>query len=641
MGKIQVLSEQIANRIAAGEVVERPASIVKELVENSLDANASAITVSILDGGIREIRVTDNGEGIAEEDMPLTILKHATSKIYKLQDLDRIYSMGFRGEALASIAAVSMLSIKSRVRASDAGTELSAKGGKIEYIRQAGLPEGTSVIVENLFYNTPARLKFLKKPGSEAAAISDIVSRLILARPDISLRYTANEKSLYHSPGSWELLDAICAVYGQQMRDRVIPVDYKINQIHVLGYIGAPDFTYKTQKNGSLFINQRYIRSEVIQAAILRAYGERILRGNFPFYTLHLNMDLSDVDVNVHPNKLTVHFSDENAVEYAVVNAVSDALSRQYSPVVSQFQSPERNVSYEQLKIAEDLPKPEDVPNLEFGSGFSAQEKLSSEEDWKIPSDSELEEGIEEIMRLTTEHKKKGPFEINAPSEISVSEPPKDFSLALERAGQKRGTPPAASQPTLISNLPEVRILGVAFSTYIIAEAGEQLYFIDQHAAHERKIYDALMQGLEKKAVSQRLLVPETYRLTHEEQVRLEENLDILAQMGFEVRLSVPLVCEIHAVPQILGEVNAVATLEDVLASLTSKGAPEMVRKDRIAKGACKRAIKAGQPIMESDIKNLVKYFLQSGKIPNCPHGRPIAVCIPKKELEISFKRRV
>ena len=641
MGKIQVLSEQIANRIAAGEVVERPASIVKELVENSLDANASAITVSILDGGIREIRVTDNGEGIAEEDMPLTILKHATSKIYKLQDLDRIYSMGFRGEALASIAAVSMLSIKSRVRASDAGTELSAKGGKIEYIRQAGLPEGTSVIVENLFYNTPARLKFLKKPGSEAAAISDIVSRLILARPDISLRYTANEKSLYHSPGNGELLDAICAVYGQQMRDRVIPVDYKINQIHVSGYIGAPDFTYRTQKNGSLFINQRYIRSEVIQTAILRAYGERILRGNFPFYTLHLNMDLSDVDVNVHPNKLTVHFSDENAVEYAVVNAVSDALSRQYSPIVSQFQSPERNVSYEQLKIKEDLPKAEDVPNLEFGFGFSAQEKPSSEEDWKIPSDSELEEGIEEIMRLTTEHNKKGPFEINAPSEISVSEPPKDFSLALERAGQKRDTPPAAIQPTLISNLPEVRILGVAFSTYIIAEAGEQLYFIDQHAAHERKIYDALMQGLEKKAISQRLLVPETYRLTHEEQVRLEENLDILAQMGFEVRLSVPLVCEIHAVPQILGEVNAVATLEDVLASLTSKGAPEMVRKDRIAKGACKRAIKAGQPMIESDIKNLVKYFLQSGKIPNCPHGRPIAVCIPKKELEISFKRRV
>lgn len=641
MGKIQVLSEQIANRIAAGEVVERPASIVKELVENSLDAKASAITVSILDGGIREIRVTDNGEGIAEEDMPLTILKHATSKIYKLQDLDRIYSMGFRGEALASIAAVSMLSIKSRVRESEAGTELCAKGGKIEHIRQAGLPEGTSVIVENLFYNTPARLKFLKKPGSEAAAISDIVSRLILARPDISLRYTANGKSIYHSPGSGELLDAICAVNGQQMRSQLIPVDYQINRIHVSGYIGAPDFTYKTQKNGSLFINQRYIRSDIIQTAILRAYGERLLRGSFPFYTLHLNMDLSDVDVNVHPNKLTVHFSDENAVEYAVINAVSDALAKQHSPIVSQFQSSERNVSYEQLKIAEELPKPEEVPNLEFGSNFPAQEKPSSEEDWRMPSDSELEEGIEEILRLTAEQQNKGPFEINAPSEISVAAPPKDFSLALEHADQKHTAPAEVSQPTLISNLPEVRVLGVAFSTYIIAEAGESLYFIDQHAAHERKIYDALMQGLEEKVISQRLLIPETYRLTHEEQVRLEENLDILAQMGFEIELSAPLICEIHAVPQILGEAKASATLEDVLGSLTSKGAPEMVRKDRIAKGACKRAIKAGQPMVESDIRNLVQYFLQSGKIPNCPHGRPIAVCIPKKELEISFKRRV
>lgn len=641
MGKIQILSEQIANRIAAGEVVERPASIVKELVENSLDAKASAITVSILDGGIREIRVTDNGEGIAEEDMPLTILKHATSKIYKLQDLDRIYSMGFRGEALASIAAVSMLSIKSRVHASDAGTKLCAKGGKIEYIRQAGLPEGTSVIVENLFYNTPARLKFLKKPGSEAAAISDIVSRLILARPDISLRYTANGKGIYHSPGSGELLDAICAVNGQQMRSQLIPVDYRINQIHVFGYIGAPDITYKTQKNGSLFINQRYIRSEVIQAAILRAYGERILRGSFPFYTLHLNMDLSDVDVNVHPNKLTVHFSDENAVEYAVINAVSDALAGQYSPVVPQFQSSERNVSYEQLKMTEDLPKPEEVPSLRFGTDFSAQKEPSSQEDWKMPSDSELEDGIEEIMRLTAEYQKKGPAEINAPSEISFVDPPKDFSLALERADQKHTAAAAPSQPTLISNLPEVQILGVAFSTYIIAEAGENLYFIDQHAAHERKIYDALMQAMEKRAVSQRLLIPEVYRLTHEEQVCLEENLEILAQMGFELQLSAPLVCEIHAVPQILGEAKAAATLEDVLGSLAGGAIPETVRKDRIAKGACKRAIKAGQPMIESDIKNLVQYFLQSGKIPNCPHGRPIAVCIPKKELEISFKRRV
>lgn len=258
-----------------------------------------------------------------------------------------------------------------------------------------------------------------------------------------------------------------------------------------------------------------------------------------------------------------------------------------------------------------------------------------------MPSDSELEDGIEEIMRLTAEYQKKGPAEINAPSEISFVDPPKDFSLALERADQKHTAAAAPSQPTLISNLPEVRILGVAFSTYIIAEAGENLYFIDQHAAHERKIYDALMQAMEKRAVSQRLLIPEVYRLTHEEQVCLEENLDVLAQMGFELQLSAPLVCEIHAVPQILGEAKAAATLEDVLGSLAGGAIPETVRKDRIAKGACKRAIKAGQPMIESDIKNLVQYFLQSGKIPNCPHGRPIAVCIPKKELEISFKRRV
>lgn len=630
MAKIQVLSEQIANRIAAGEVVERPASIVKELVENSLDAKATAITVSIIDGGVREVRVTDNGEGISQEDMPLTILKHATSKIYSLADLDRIYSMGFRGEALASIAAVSMLSIKSRVRGSDAGTELFSRGGKVEYIRQAGLPEGTSVIVENLFFNTPARLKFLKKPGSEAAAISDIVSRLILARPDISLRYTANDKTLYHSPGTGDLKDAICSVYGQQIRDQILPVEYTLNNIRVSGFIGTPSFTYKTQKNGSLFINQRYIRSERVQNAILHAYGERLLRGNFPFYTLHLNMDLSDVDVNVHPNKLTVHFSDENAVEYVVINAVADALRQQSSPVMERFSRPNENINYADL-TKPISPPAEQIPDLAVEEG--AQEKWVQSKD--------LEANIEKIMRMASEQKKSGPFEINAPSEISVASPSEDFSLAFERVS-KSAEPPRQEvvQPTLISNLPEVRALGVAFSTYIIAEAGESLYFIDQHAAHERQIYDVLMRGLEERVVSQRLLVAEVCTLSHEEQLRLEENVEILTSMGFELEIG-QLFCKVLAVPQILGEVNARATLEDILASLASPGMPAAVRKDRIAKGACKRAIKGGQPLPEQDMKALVKNILESGSIPNCPHGRPIAVCIPKKELEISFRRRV
>lgn len=638
MGKIQVLSEQIANRIAAGEVVERPASIVKELVENSLDAKATAITVSILDGGIREIRVTDNGEGISSEDMPLTILKHATSKIYTLQDLERIYSMGFRGEALASIAAVSMLTIKSRVPESDAGTELFAKGGKVEYIREAGTPEGTSVVVENLFYNTPARLKFLKKPGSEAAAISDIVSRLILARPDISLRYTVGEKTLYHSPGNGEMLDSICSVYGQEMRRHLIAVDYRLNQIHVTGYIGAPTLTYKTQKNGSLFINQRYIRSDMIQGAVMRAYGERLLRGNFPFYVLHLNMDLSSVDVNVHPNKLTVHFSDENAVEYVVINAVADALQKQHSPLMQAFLRPEskEEASYEELSVQGSGPA-ESMPDLQFCSKEGDIPSPASEE-WLQNSD--LEGSIEKIMRMASEYKKNGPLEINASSEISFAEPQDHFSLAFEQAIQRDKQQAPAEQPMLISNLPDSRIIGVAFSTYIIAEAGESLYFIDQHAAHERKIYDALMRGLEERVVSQRLLVAQTHSISHEEQLLLKENLSLLAQMGFEIEVG-QLQCKVYAVPQILGEVNVSATLEDILSSLVDAGVPEMVRKDRIAKGACKRAIKGGQTMVESDIRELIRYFLESGTIPNCPHGRPIAVCIPKKDLEISFRRRV
>ena len=238
--KINVLDSSIYNLISAGEVVERPASVVKELVENSIDAGAKSVKIEVFSGGKSKIRVTDDGAGIAKDDLLTAFLPHATSKIHKKDDLFSIQTLGFRGEALASIAAVSMLTIKSRVPESDAGTELFAKGGKVEYIREAGTPEGTSVVVENLFYNTPARLKFLKKPGSEAAAISDIVSRLILARPDISLRYTVGEKTLYHSPGNGEMLDSICSVYGQEMRRHLIAVDYRLNQIHVTGYIGAP-----------------------------------------------------------------------------------------------------------------------------------------------------------------------------------------------------------------------------------------------------------------------------------------------------------------------------------------------------------------------------------------------------------------
>ncbi len=277
------------------------------------------------------------------------------------------------------------------------------------------------------------------------------------------------------------------------------------------------------------------------------------------------------------------------------------------------------------------------MPDLQFCSKEGDIPSPASEE-WLQNSD--LEGSIEKIMRMASEYKKNGPFEINAPSEISFAEPQDHFSLAFAQAIQRDKQQAPAEQPMLISNLPDSRIIGVAFSTYIIAEAGESLYFIDQHAAHERKIYDALMRGLEERVVSQRLLVAQTHSISHEEQLLLKENLSLLAQMGFEIEVG-QLQCKVYAVPQILGEVNVSATLEDILSSLVNAGVPEMVRKDRIAKGACKRAIKGGQTMVESDIRELIRYFLESGTIPNCPHGRPIAVCIPKKDLEISFRRRV
>ena len=678
MGKIQLLSETVASRIAAGEVVERPASVVKELLENAIDAHASTILISIAEGGIREIRVTDNGDGISAEDMPLSIVKHATSKIFTLDDLEHINSMGFRGEALASIAAVSMLTIKSRTKNSEFGSELYVKGGKLEYIRKAGLADGTTVIVENLFYNTPARLKFLKKPGAEAALISDMIARLIIANPHISFRYTVSGKVVYHSPGNGSLEDAIYSVYGFDMKQSLLPVDFQFNQMYLKGYVGLPAKTFKTQKYGTLLVNGRYVKNALVQRAVLRAYGERLLKGNFPFYVLNLTLPSDHVDVNVHPNKLAVHFRDENELEYVVLNAVEQVLHQTQRPPEFTLTRQTPALHSEQVLSHNSL-KSVYTPEIRTNASIAAEEKENRKEKAFVKpsfsfgmlpvtqpvstsavsksteknqlSEEERAKRIDEILAKAAksdEQRKKSLAMHESQAFAADTQELQKFDLTLRNiriAEQKSEEIKAFTETPSLESIfrahIDFKIIGVAFDAYIIIESGNSLYLIDQHAAHERKLYDTLLQNIAEKPISQPLLAPVRAELMPTEKVLLENNLDIIRGMGFSFDAITDTYCDISAYPQILGEINLRQAMQDMIEALEDGEVSFQIRKDKIAKGACKRAIKAGMKMSEPDIRELITSVLRDDRIPHCPHGRPIVIKLTKTQLEDSFKRRV
>ncbi|MGI6664351.1 MAG: DNA mismatch repair endonuclease MutL [Christensenellaceae bacterium] len=622
MGKIQILAEQVSSRIAAGEVIERPASIVKELLENALDAGASAITVSIEEGGVREIRVTDNGEGIAPEDMPLSIVKHATSKIFTLSDLEEITSLGFRGEALASIAAVSMLTIKSKTKTEALGSELHVKGGRTEYIREVGIAEGTTVLVENLFYNTPARLKFLRKQSAETSAVSDIVARLILAKPEVSIRFVAAGKVVYHSPGNGTLQDAIYSVYGHDWQKALISVSFSFQKIKIEGFIGTPERSLKTQRQGSFFVNERYIQSAFLQKAIVRAYGERLLKGAFPFYVLKIALPSEEVDVNVHPNKLQIHFRDKNEITYVLEEAISAALQEHYFPPKASFFAPE--------------PMEEKTPSavIDIYSTIPADEEDLVNA--PVPSIAELMDEMKKTALSAPDFYLKEPS-VFAETQQDIEKIEQIGFAAPQEAKQEK----PESTSFFTEELP-IRVLGQAFYAYIIVEMGDMLFILDQHAAHERLLYDKLTAHTRENGIVQLLLVPVAFNLSQEDYLKLSENLDLFLEMGFQVELLEHRCCRILAVPQILGEISVRDSFEDMLANLEEGESSSLsIRKDRLAKGACKRAVKAGDPLLETDIRALLAGFTKTGVLPHCPHGRPIAISITKTQLEKEFRRIV
>lgn len=457
MSRIHILDDFTINQISAGEVVERPASIVKELIENSIDAGSSAITIEIQNGGLSSIRVTDNGEGINEEDAKMAFYSHATSKITSAADLQSIRSLGFRGEALASIAAVTQMEMITRTSNASAGTHLICHGGEFVSIKRIGCPEGTTIIVRNLFYNTPARLKFLKSERAETAQISDLIGKLILAHPEISFKYLNQGKLIYHSPGNGDLLSSITCVYGGDVEYEV----FKISQcndaigISLTGFLGKPSLSRMNRNHETFFINGRYIKNKLLSRSIEDAYRTRLTINHFPWAVLHLSVPLEWVDVNVHPAKTEVRFIKEEEIYHFMYNSINDALA--HHPHIPKIGG----------KAFISLPE-------EKKMNTSSLKKLSGEEMFPTSNDSE--------------NTKTGVREINAGN----------YGMNREVNDHNNN----------VLDLPSLKVLGRVFSTYIVVEGEEQLYFIDQHAAHERILYDQLTEKLAQQQISIQQIMP-------------------------------------------------------------------------------------------------------------------------------------
>ncbi len=613
---IHILTPDVYNRIAAGEVVDRPYSVVKELVENAVDAGATEISVEIESGGKKSIRVSDNGCGIARDDLPRAYSPHATSKLEKAEDLFSVSTLGFRGEAIASIASVSRMCIVSKTAEGEAFS-LSCEGGKLGEVSPAGGANGTLVTVEDLFYNTPARLKFLKSDAQEEGDVSNMMARFLLSRPNISFTYTVNGKVKYRSFGDG-LPAAIAAVYGTDVLHNCYELNADKHGIALRGFIGNQNFSKANRSYQSLFVNGRYVVNQTVSAAIANAYGAYLMKRQYPFYVLFLDVPAEIVDVNVHPNKADVRFADNQVIYgsvYSVISAVLDGNSRalEYlanvpAPTAAPTPphvptSPQTEMSYEQAKKELAF----DVSPVGGSSYFP-------------PARSEFTPNVLEVREPAP-----------APQTDYFEENRKFLAERNKKAAQERLDP-----ATLVYK-------GELFRTYLFYEAGDCAYLIDQHAAHERLIYDRLREKCEKRAVvSQPMLMPFVLTVNPQEFAFLEKQFPLLTELGFEIGEFGGTSVKVSAVPVELQGIDLNAFFGEVLASMESLRAVKLadILKDKLASAACKAAVKGGERLTEDEARALVEQTEGNMGL-KCPHGRPIAVKVKKTELEKLFKRIV
>ena len=638
MAKINILESNVYNRIAAGEVVDRPYSVVKEFVENSIDAGAKNITVSIERGGKDLICVSDDGTGIGKEDLRSAFLPHATSKIARAEDLDFIRTLGFRGEALASIASVANVRLRSRAAGADEAYELVCSGGKMGEITPCALGAGTEICAENLFFNTPVRAKFLKSDKGEEGDISNFVSRLVLGNPTVAFRYYIDGKLALQSFGGGED-EALAAVYGGNTVQECYKLDAEKHGIRIRGFLGKPSFTKANRTYQSVFVNGRYVVNNTIGSAISNAYASYLMKRQYPFYVLYIDIPPEAVDVNVHPNKSDVRFENNQVVYgciYSVISSVLDGNASALEFVVGAKDAPAepeaapRTASLENIAVPkrEETAVDASVAMPEGGSGYMKETPRRQDAFFVPPRASEMKGGA--VFEF---HDSASAADVEKERERqAVFEENKRYLEALENK---------ARQQKLIFENAVYR--GCLFNTYLIYEEGDNAYIIDQHAAHERLIFDRLCAEAEKrKVVQQPLLVPYVLNVNREEFAFLAENAENIRRIGFEMEEFGQSSFKIAAVPLDLQDIDLRSFFEELLSEVGSLHGIRLteVLRDRIAMTACKHAVKGGMLLTDSEKEKLFE-MLHGDMGLKCPHGRPIAVKMTKYEIEKMFKRIV
>ncbi|MBQ2695963.1 MAG: DNA mismatch repair endonuclease MutL [Clostridia bacterium] len=651
MGKIQVLDKSVSNKIAAGEVVERPASVVKELLENALDAGATHVTVEIKNGGITYIRVTDNGIGMSREDVPVALLRHATSKISDAKDLDAISTLGFRGEALSSIAAVSKFEIYTRTQEEETGTHLVSEDGEITDCSEAGCPAGTTVIVRDLFMNTPARMKFLKKNYTEAGYIADIVNRLALARSDVSFRLLSDGKESLFTAGDSDLLAAIYAVYGKELKNTMKPASFDEGGISISGFCATAQGARPNRSMQSFFVNGRYIKSPLLARAVEEAYKNELMGGKFPACVLLITLPPAMVDINVHPTKLEAKFADEKAVYHCAYWAAKNALYQKTEiPAVTLSDETEEAVPPKTASMNFGTAKPARPVVALRETGFSPKKETESPFVWRGLQEKTAVQPV--ITPVKTEEpviaaKKEEPKAVEKPVVAKPAEIPAEPEITAPAPEPEPVQEPALTeQPAVKKEKTEhsYRICGQIFDTYIIVEKDGQMLLVDQHAAHERLRYEALLLQFEGRSVqSQMLLIPVTLRLTAIEESQFAEYQATLNDMGFVAEPFGEKTVILRGAPEALEEEALKSLFLEVLGHLSEKRKDAQSQKAQRALYtiACKSAVKAGNKLSEQEMKTLLDSVFDLGPKNTCPHGRPITVAMTRGFIEKQFKRIV
>lgn len=647
---IQVLDQETINKIAAGEVIERPSSVVKELVENAIDAGATAVTIEIKDGGISFIRITDNGSGISKDDIPMAFLRHSTSKIKSIEDLMNVSSLGFRGEALSSIAAVSQVELITKTADDFTGSRYVIEGGNEISLEEVGAPDGTTFIVRNLFYNTPVRRKFLKTAATEAGYVNALIEHLSLSHPDISFRFINNNQNKLHTSGNMNLKDIIYGVYGRDITSNLMEISGKTQDVEIKGFIGKPVICRGNRGYENYYINGRYIKSSIITKAIEEAYKGYIMPHNYPFTAIHFKINPSIMDVNVHPTKMELRFSKNEFVYRFVLETVKECLANREltarvklpDPVKQQqfTKSPENIKQTEKSYVQENTDsKPYQAPRIE-----PPRESFYNSTESSVKQKTVNENQTTGFIKNITDYTKMPPTRLPEPFEIKRSDEMIKEDKKIYEAEKKQEAEQLSMFDTPLMSekaKADYRIIGQLFETYWLIEYEDKFYMMDQHAAHEKILYERFMNHLKVKDMDTQMIMPPVIiELNMQQEDAYKRNKQAFSRLGFEIEEFGGNAYKVNGLPAGLPNINLKQMLIDMIDGLTDDDSTDLdIITERVATMSCKAAVKGNNKLSFEEAKELIEELMQAENPYNCPHGRPTLIVMSKYEVERKFKR--